>query len=375
MMQMQARAIPFPGLAVVGSVLLGAASTASADWSWHYLHPASASASYAYGEWGDQQAGVAVVGGRSHASRWHGTPASWVDLNPAGLTSSKAFDEYGDQQVGFAEVGGFDHASTWMGTSASWVDLNPAGSPSSWANGVTSGRQVGYANRLLKPPMYVSHAALWNGTAASFVDLHPWQVFQSVAYGASVDQVVGVTQRDTFDSPIHAALWTSASGSSWVDLNPAGAESSFARDVVRDLQVGYATQDGLKHASLWNGTASSWVDLNPDGASQSAANSIMDGDFNVIAGTALIDGSSHAGVWLSGSADGWFDLHQQVPSFYSSSVADSIWSTGLNRECVVSGHAFNTATGRDEACFWTLPAPSGTMLLGLGGLLAVARRR
>jgi hypothetical protein len=107
-------------------------------------------------------------------------------------------------------------------------------------------------------------------------------------------------------------LWNGTAASA-VDLNPAGAFSSSAVDVLGSVQVGVAAYESLgDRAMMWTGTAASAVDLHPAvqalGLSliESQAQAIIDG--GVILGQAK-DASQnwHAVVWtpfLPGDFDG-----------------------------------------------------------------------
>ena len=100
----------------------------------------------------------------------------------------------------------------------------------------------------------------------------------------------------------HALLWSGTAASA-VDLNPAGIQTSFARDVLNGVQVGYgagAATGGRDHALLWIGTAASAVDLHlllPDAFESSYAYRIDDAGhvFGVAFNSA--DQSYHAIEW------------------------------------------------------------------------------
>lgn len=105
-----------------------------------------------------------------------------------------------------------------------------------------------------------AHASLWNGTAESWVDLNPPGADESYAHGTSDGQQAGYATSTVGDNQeTHAALWN-GTAASWVDLHPAGASSSHALGIGDGEQVGMVD---WRHASLWRGTAESWVDLHP----------------------------------------------------------------------------------------------------------------
>lgn len=216
----------------------------------------------------------------------------------------------------------------------------------------------------------VYHASLWGGSSGSWVDLHPagFQSSQAAAvYGnrqGGNATISGIT--------FHAGVW-SGTADSWIDLHPSAAEASILVAMDDVQQVGYARLNGAIHAGLWSGSASSWVDLHPVGATQSSAHALFDGmqvgyaDFGNIL-------SRRAGLW-SGSRDTWLDLSAFLPSDLIRSEARGIASDGQN--LYITGYAINSTTGREEAVLWVrpIPAPSVAMALGLGGLLASRRGR
>jgi MYXO-CTERM domain-containing protein len=169
---------------------------------------------------------------------------------------------------------------------------------------------------------------------------------------------------------LRASLW-SGTAASWVDLRPAGAGPSVAFAISGGQQVGYAEVRGWPRASLWSGTAASWVNLNPAGLLSSNAWAISGGQQ---VGWANVGGAQHASLW-SGTAASWVDLHAFLPAGFSSSDALGISSDGVNT--YVAGWGFNTLTGRQEALLWTqpIPTPGVAGLLGLGGVVALRRRR
>ncbi len=132
------------------------------------------------------------------------------------------------------------------------------------------------------------------------INLHPAGASRSWARDVGDGQQVGFA---TVDGADHAALWT-GSAKSWVDLHPAGATSSGASSVGGGQQVGGATVDGVKRASLWSGTAASWVDLTPAGATSSGASGLGGGQQ---VGGATVDGVKRASLWR-GTAASWLDL-------------------------------------------------------------------
>ncbi len=334
------------------SVVVLAASTASAQWTVISLHPTGGSPP----AWSRLDA----AGGLAHAGRtmnsggfwragvWNGTAASWIDLHPlaAGAGESIAYgvaDGLGGsgQQAGSAQVGGVSgklHASLWAGTASSWVDLHPAG----WVNSVlyaTDGvQQVGYADM-----GGFAHAGLWTGSAGSFIDLNPADAMQSVARAVRNGTQAGFA---TVFGINRASVW-SGTAASWVDLNPAPASGSVGYAIDGGQQAGAATVGNISRASLWSGTKASWVDLNPTGSVESVAFAISG---NEQGGYATVGGVPRASVW-SGTKASWVDLHAVLPAGFSNSFVTGMSTNGSMLHA--AGYGFNTIAARNEALLWT----------------------
>lgn len=315
--------------------------TAAAQWTVINLHPSGASYSYAAGMDVGTQVGEIGTGTSSHASLWHGTPASCVDVNPIGAAGSYLTDSSGGQQVGTAFVdyfGGTAHAGLWSGTAASWVDLNPLGATSSEARGTDGVHQVGNAH--LNGSYY--HAILWSGSANSWVDLNPAGATSSEALDVHDGLQVGAAY---IGAMWHAALWSSTAAS-WVDLNPPGAVYSSAWAIDGDRQLGDVSfEAGEYHACIWTGTAASWIDLHPAGGSVSR---VLDGKGGKQVG--YVD--DRAALW-SGTPGSYIDLHSFLPSGTGLSTAYGIWSDASFTYVV--GAAYNAASECDEALMWVVP--------------------
>jgi hypothetical protein len=248
-----------------------------------------------YGISGTHQAGhIAGL-----ACLWSGTPESRINLNPSPNAISVALAVCGEEQVGLVSFGQ-SHAALWHGTAASWVDLNPAGAEWSRATGTDGEYQSGYAGF---PGGYVT-AALWHGSAASFVNLNPGAPYgPSEIYGAGPGQ-----------------------------------------------QVGVADGQGISHAALWSGSAASFVSLHPPAYGVSVAYAT---NGSVQAGYATTQGA-HAGIWF-GTPDSFLDLHQYLPTNYSSSVAYAVHQEGDT--IYVGGFARQSLGGAEEAFMWVGTAP------------------
>jgi uncharacterized membrane protein len=187
----------------------------------------------------------------------------------------------------------------------------------------------------------------------------------------------------------HAVAWN---GSSTIDLNPAGVQSSTA-NAVNDSDVIVGTADG--QAVTWNngvmhslgaGTA---FDINNAGVivGQSGSNAVMwnggvqtvlgDGRANALNILSQVVGISngHAFLWENGAAT---DLN----NFLSAAAKGAGWileeAVGINDHGWIVGNAFNTVTLGYQA-FLLSPAPEPStyamMLLGLALIAWKARSR
>ncbi len=316
------------------------APASRAQWTVVNLHPAGASSSWVHGVDGDQQVGMAELGG-ARAGVWTGTAASWANWGGGAWSYISGVGD--GQQVGNRNVNSYAHAALWTGSALSWVDLNPAIAAHSEAYDADSGQQVGYAAGLQGGYF----ASLWTGSASSWVNLNPpaaaGELVISAAYGVDAGQQVGYVWRAGVG---HASLWT-GTAASWADLNPAGVMESTAYGIGDGQQVGWTGPEEGSHAALWSGTAASWVDLHPAGSTVSKAYDV-DGGQQV--GSAKIGGVERASLW-TGTAASWVDLHALLPASFSMSRASGIHRNA--ERTIVVGEGDNN--GRREALMWVGP--------------------
>lgn len=370
----------FAGLLFVAACAF--ASPAHSQWSVTYLHPAGAAESWGTGVSGVDQVGRITNPGSSNtfAALWTGSAASFANLNPVGATSSRIDGTDGVHQVGSIVGNAMFHAyppqyaGVWSGTAASFVNLQPTTGgiyePWSHAVAVEGSIQAGDYEASTEPA--TSSAGIWHGTSASYTPLSSPGFSYTAALGTDGVSVVGAASSPTTPplTVTHAALWLSAS--TFIDLNPAGATSSIARDVEGNVQVGSATSGGATHAAMWLGSAATFTDFNPAGAVGSVLNGI-DGTYE--AGTATFGTTTNAGFW-SGTAGSFVNLHAFLtPGTYSTSEALGIWTNGTTIKIV--GSAFNSVLSRNEAILWTVtvPEPGTITLTSIGIVAACARRR
>ncbi len=355
---------------VTASSSLILCSPALASWTTISLHNPAHVSSQALHISGTQVVGFADVGPGAatfvEASLWSASTQARTNLNTPSFPSAVVNANSNNTQVGYVgALGNFSlrRAAMWNGSSGTYVDLHPANALHSEAHDASGGVQVGRARF-----DGIQSAVLWSGSAASVVNLHPSGAVFSEALGA--DGGVQVGRIINSNNALRAALWT-GTAASFVDLNPVGASESSAFDAIGGMQVGFANLSGFREAGLWNGSAASWQSLHPAVASASQANAIF-GSYQ--GGFAQYGNATTFAAFWSGSAGSYEDLHQYLPAGYTES-----WTHGISvvgNDIYAVGWAQNAAGAR-EAWMWTrpIPAPGAAAMLGLGGMVAMRRRR
>jgi hypothetical protein len=352
--------------AAITAVLVGTLTAAvQAQWDAIPLHHSLHRESAGYGIGPGVQGGYLNRFGSAvdEPTIWFGLPETAINLAPGALVSGRVNGIWGNQQAG--ELG--SRAIMWSSTPESKVELHPTNYAASKARGIRGNQQVGDVTT----PSGQLHAALWHGSAASFVDLHPPGAIQSALSSTDGTRQGGVVVVPGGAS--HAAIW-SGTAASVIDLHPQGHLQSGILAMVPGQQVGHVRQILAAQAALWSGTPESLVILHPfPGIGQSFAYGTS-GAVQVGAATDPATFSTHAALWM-GSAASHLDLHQFLPTGYSSSAASAVWQDGDT--VYVIGGAGNASTGRPEAWMWvgTIPAPSSLAPLGFTAFLAFRRRR
>ncbi|MFI4881959.1 MAG: hypothetical protein ACIAQU_05175, partial [Phycisphaerales bacterium JB064] len=331
------------------------ATHASAQWDITFLHPDGASVSYCSAVTEGRQVGYAASPDL-RAIVWMGDASSGVDLTPAGAVRANATSVAGAKVGGNYSIDGSTfRAALLAGVPVSELDLHPAEAESSTIAGMDEDTQAG---SVYLPGMFPdSQACLWRGSADTYVNLAPAGSDTSSAYDAHGDIQVGRAAFGGVDLPV---IWM-GTAESWSSLLPAGGTSGIVWGVHGDGQAGQVKVDGVDRASLWQCSPGSWMDLHPDAAGGSVAFALTDG-WQV--GEARIAGDPHASVWR-GTADSWEDLHDTLPIEFRFSRAQSVWSDG--RSVRIGGVAIRP-DGTSEAVLWSRELACRADLDGDGAL-------
>jgi hypothetical protein len=250
------------------------------------------------------------------------------------------------------------------------IDLTPTGATTATAVGLSGAQQFGNVGfpSATAPGTTENHAVLWSGDANGFTDL-----------GVGTATAVGDGQQVGFDAFGQAALWT-GTPESFVNLNPAGWNTSAASGVGGGQQVGVANQQrvcGEKKGGcgsgtytvfqpfMWTGSAASAIDLHPAGYTSSqarATNGVQQAGFGWVNNAAQIP-RRHALVW-SGSAASVVDLNQFMPLGFTDAAATGIDAAGNVVGWAVKGSANGTAS--THAVMWTPSEAAPNFSQGVG---------
>ena len=324
------------------AVALGLSPCAAlAQWDIEFLNPDGALGSSCMGVTGGYHIGI-IRDPDVRAGLWTGGAATFEDLTPAGAISANATAASGDK-VGGSYTTDLERfrAALLRGVPVSQLDLHPDEAERSTIAGMDEDTQVGSAFYPGRFPD--SEACMWRGSADTFVNLAPAGSETSSAYGVANGVQVGRAEFAGVDQPV---MWQ-GTAESWSSLLPGGgATGGIVWGAHGDEQCGEVFIGGLDRASLWQCSPGSWVNLHPVGASQSAAFALTDG-WQV--GEARVAGDPHASVWR-GSADSWEDLHDTLPPEFRFSRAQSVWTDG--RTVKIGGVAIRP-TGTSVAVLWT----------------------
>ena len=313
------------------------------------------------------------LGTDERAAIWDGSGNSYTSLHPAsGFDWTRAQAAAGNRQFGFGEglaTGGLEHALQWSGSAATVLDLHPGQFAVSRIVGASGTQQVGIASSdpggFLQGNRGNNRAVLWNDGAGA-IELHPAGHIYSEAFDCYGNVQVGVVDD-------RAALWL-GSAASYVNLEQPGTYFSEAHGIFEDTQVGYANvgpslQNSFSHAMIWFGSAASATDIHPASFVNSRAFAV-----SAAAIVGVASGSNpfdlHAVAWLGPDRE-FVDLSAVLGSNYIES-----WAVGLNDAGNIYGFARYVPTNKVHAVEWSpVPEPNSTLLLALGAVAAMARRK
>jgi len=260
-----------------------------------------------------------------------GAPGDYTD---SGVLGADAF-----QQVGYAEAAGSSVGMIWTGTAASATPVTATGWNYVVLNAVDNNYQAGGIWKLDD----ISHPVVFHGASDDFVDLLPAGFEAGVANCIDGNQIGGQVQVHPFDFE-HAALWTSHSAASFINLHSATYETTEVTGISGSQQVGRGTFTGNNHihALMWTGTPESVVDMNPPGVLSSEMLAVRD---NVQIGDRWVTVNAlnvqKACIW-TGTPDSMQDLDHFITIPHEGSVARSIDAQG-NIYGVVLDNGFKCA--------------------------------
>lgn len=276
--------------------------------------------------------------------------------------------------VGINNAGQVTGTSSSFGSqnSAIWQDgrLTDLGSLYGF-NGAGSGFAINNSGQVAGesgPAFGARHATLWNGS--SIVDLGtlggPISYSYSAGYGINdAGHVVGKSFTDQYFE--HAALWKDGNA---IDLGTLGGGNSVAYGINNaDQVVGSAgTQNFTNHAVLWQNGQVIDLTIGLDGGSIAYA---INNRGQVVGNL----GNSAGFMWQNG-------VLTDLNSLLDAQVVRDGWhvvdARAINNNGAIIGDAINYQTGKQSAFILTpVPEPEtwATLVLGLGALAWVARRR
>lgn len=189
------------------------------------------------------------------------------------------------------------------------------------------------------------------GVIYQLTDLTPSGYYNGRAYGAGGTQQVGYAR----DEGLHHAMLWNGSAESYVDLHTGELNESMATGICGTQQVGFGHNLGSPayHAYLWNGSVESWVNLHPSSFLSSCATGTngtqqvgFAGSFMTDGGINILNPMTEALLW-NGSAEDYINLH---PDGYSYSLA-----MGISGSQQVG---YGEYDGDDHALYWSGSAAS-----------------
>lgn len=287
-----------------------------------------------------------VVAGRQITqSNYLDYPGVWTGLNTSTFTPLNITGALGGESSGIyqgamsgslylGDASAYTlHACVWPTVNSGPIDLNPAGCPGSSANAISNQAIAG----VYTATDGQAHACAWTSASpSSLIDLHSTDFVQTVTTAISGNEVVGFG-----DSSQYALYWNLNTGK-LVNLGSGTANTIFNGQVA-----GYrSTQNGV-HAALWSSPSpDSYLDINPTGYQQS--NALGSSAAGIVGHATLSGGEWKAFLWVrNGTLP--INLHNYLPSVYSGSTAVAIDDKGN-----IVGYAHNSTTGATDAVIWTI---------------------
>lgn len=138
-------------------------------------------------------------------------------------------------------------------------------------------------------------------------------------------------------------------------LHPAGSGGSRALGISGQTQVGWVHADGVRQASVWNGTSESWVTIHPPGASSSEARGTA---MNRHVGYVGIGDLRRAALWEDGRTD-WIDLTPEGSTYAEVSGTDGSQHVGIAH---ITGLSWQASLWSTDASSWVNLHPSGALI-------------
>jgi probable HAF family extracellular repeat protein len=245
-------------------------------------------------------------------------------------------------------------------------NLGTLGGTVGFGNGINdNGQIVGYS---YLAGNQTDHAFLYSGGVLTDLGLS-FGGTRSRAHGINNNgQIVGMATT-AGNATFHAFLYSSGVLSDLGTLP--GGNNSFASSINNDGKVvgySYVTGNSAYHAFLYNG--GSMLDLGTLGGSASVADAInIKGQIVGWAQTSFAAGGSQDAFLYSGGV--MKDLNSLIPG---NSGWKLVEATAINDNGQIVGYGTNPA-GQTDAFLLTVPEPSITALVALGGLGFLLRRR
>jgi hypothetical protein len=217
----------------------------------------------------------------------------------------------------------------WSNSPDNPVEVLPAGIEQVVLYGVDNGVQVGMGTPTGSGQ---NHPFLYHGNGGA-VDLIAPGCTYGEAYCISGNNIGGIVEPNAGDLP-EAAYWSSHSAASFVNLHPAGFQSSQVLGISADQQGGWGETNitdvdnsFVAHALIWTGSAASVVDVNPSDSQGSIIYAVRNGKQAGFYSDNSDPDRHKACVW-SGTAASMVDIDHLIPASHDYSTAYAIDEQG-----------------------------------------------